>query len=307
MAAPAAPDHALVGSGLSVAIDGTTIVHDAEIRLERGSVTALVGHNGSGKSTLLRSLARVLPAATGSVLLDGHDIHQLPTREVARRLAYLPQASSASAGMTVRSLVELGRAPHLGRLGFLGRDDREAIDWAIAATDLEAYAERRVDTLSGGERQRAWLALALAQRASLLLLDEPTTYLDVRHQLDVMDLVRRLNRETGITVCWVLHDLNAAATFSDHMVWLRQGRVIASGASDELMTAELVREAFDIDAAIVADPRTGRPVCLPALPADAASSPSAVPVPPAPAPADEPHTARSTVNPLAPSMEGTPA
>lgn len=281
------PAPALVGTDLDVDIDGTTIVRDAQIRLAPGTITALVGHNGSGKSTLLRALARVLPVATGSVLLDGHDIHVLPTRDVARRLAYLPQSSSASAGMTVRSLVELGRAPHLGRMGFLGRADHEAIDWALAATDLEPYAERRVDTLSGGERQRAWLALALAQRAGVLLLDEPTTYLDVRHQLDVMDLVRRLNRDTGITVCWVLHDLNAAATFSDQMVWMREGRILASGPSDELMTAALVREAFDIDAAIVADPRTGRPVCLPALPVD----------PAAPAP----------VTTHAPTLEGTPA
>lgn len=263
---PVGPASTLEARGLSVALGGKVIVRDVDLQLQPGRVTALVGQNGSGKSTLLRALARVLPAHAGSVQLDGQDIHALPSREVARRLAYLPQASAASAGMTVRSLVELGRMPHLGRFGFLRGDDHAAVAWALEATELTRYSDRRVDTLSGGERQRAWLAVALAQRARLLLLDEPTTYLDVRHQLDVLALVRDLNRDAGLTVCWVLHDLNAAAAFSDDIVWLREGRVLASGASDELMTPELIRDTFDFEATIVPDPRTGRPVCLPALP-----------------------------------------
>lgn len=246
-----------------VALGGKTVVHDVALELARGQVTALVGPNGSGKSTLLRALARVLRPAAGAVLLDGRCIHRAPAGEVARRLAYLPQDAAVPAGMSVRALVELGRRPHLGRLGFLRGDDRDAVAWAMAATGMDPLAERRVDTLSGGERQRAWLALALAQRTSLLLLDEPTTYLDVRHQLEVLELVRRLNAEHGLTVCWVLHDLNAAAAFSDAMVWLRDGRIVAAGPAHDLMTAELVRRVFDVDAAVLADPRTGRPVCLP--------------------------------------------
>jgi ferric hydroxamate transport system ATP-binding protein len=253
----------LRAEGLDVALGGRTIIRDACLELAAGAVTALVGPNGSGKSTLLRALARVVAPSAGTVLLDGRDIASVPTAEVARRLAYLPQDAVAPAGMTVRALVELGRRPHLGRLGFMRADDRDAVDWAIAATDLEALAARRVDTLSGGERQRAWLALALAQRTSLLLLDEPTTYLDIRHQLDVLALVRRLNADHGLTVCWVLHDLNAAAAYSDAMVWLRDGRVIAAGRAEALVTPDLMRRTFDVDAAVVPDPRTGRPVCLP--------------------------------------------
>ena len=254
---------ALEARTLDVELGSRTIIDDVTLELGAGSVTALVGPNGSGKSTLLRTLARVLAPAEGAVLLDGRALHALPTAEVARRLAYLPQDAHAPAGVTVRALVELGRRPHLGRLGFLRAEDREAVAWALDATGLEPFADRRVDTLSGGERQRAWLALALAQRTELLLLDEPTTFLDVRHQLDVLTLVRRLNAEHGLTVCWVLHDLNAAAAFSDAMVWLRDGRVLAAGPSELLVTPDLVRRTFDVDAAVLTHPRTGHPVCLP--------------------------------------------
>jgi iron complex transport system ATP-binding protein len=253
----------LCAEGLSVALGGARVVHDVGIELEEGRITALVGPNGSGKSTVLRTLARVLAPATGAVLLDGRELHRRPSREVARRLALLPQDASAPDGVTVRQLVELGRQPHVGRLGFLRRADREAVDWALGAAGVDALADRHVDTLSGGERQRAWLALALAQRTSLLLLDEPTTYLDVRHQLDVLTLVRRLNAELGLTVCWVLHDLNAAAAYSDAMVCLRDGRVVARGTPAELLTPELVRRTFGVDASVVTEPRSGRPVCLP--------------------------------------------
>jgi iron complex transport system ATP-binding protein len=197
------------------------------------------------------------------VLLDGRELHSQPTREVARRLALLPQEASAPAGVTVRQLVELGRQPHIGRLGFPRRADRAAVVWALDAAGVAELADRLVDTLSGGERQRAWLALALAQRTSLLLLDEPTAHLDLRHQLEVLELVRQLNRDHGLTVCWVLHDLNAAAAFSDRMVWLRDGRIVARGAPGELFTPELVRRTFDVEATIVTEPCSGRPVCLP--------------------------------------------
>ena len=263
MAVTTPPEGVLRADDVSVVLGGRTVVRGATLALAEGRITALVGPNGSGKSTLLRTLARVLSPEGGQVLLDGRCLHGLPTAEVARRVAYLPQDAAAPAGMTVRALVELGRRPHLGRLGFLRAEDRDAIAWALDATELDPFADRRVDTLSGGERQRAWLALALAQRTSVLLLDEPTTYLDVRHQLDVLALVRRLNRMHGMTVCWVLHDLNAAAAFSDAMVWLRDGSVLAAGPADELLTPDLVRRTFDVDAAIVPDPRTGRPVCLP--------------------------------------------
>jgi len=248
---------------VSVSLGGSTIVEDVGLQLGLGEVTALVGPNGAGKSTLLRTLARVLRPSRGAVVLDGRELHTRPTREVARRLALLPQDASVPAGVTVRQLVELGRQPHIGRLGFPRRSDHEAVAWALGATGVAELADRLVDTLSGGERQRAWLALALAQRTSLLLLDEPTTYLDLRHQLEVLELVRRLGGEQGLTVCWVLHDLNAAAAFSDRMIWLREGRIVARGTPGESFTPDLVRRTFDVEATVVTDPRSGRPVCLP--------------------------------------------
>ena len=253
----------VVAHGLSVSLAGTTIIDGVDIALAPGRITALVGPNGSGKSTLLRTLSRILRPAEGSVVLDGEDIAQLPTRQVAQRLALLPQRTETMSGVTVGALVELGRQPHLGRFGGLRASDREAIAWALDVTDAAQHVDRLVDTLSGGERQRAWLAVALAQRTGVLLLDEPTTYLDVRHQLEVMALVRTLNTEHGLTVCWVLHDLNAAAAYSDLMVCLRAGRVLAQGPPAELLTAELVGDAFGIDATVIADPRSGLPVCLP--------------------------------------------
>jgi iron complex transport system ATP-binding protein len=254
---------AVIASGLSVRLGERTIIDDVDVELARGRITALVGPNGSGKSTLLRAFSRILQPTAGSIVLDGQDIATLPTRVVAQRLALLPQRTETMTGVTVAALVELGRQPHLGRFGGLRAADREAIGWALDVTGAAQHADRLIDTLSGGERQRAWLAVALAQRTGVLLLDEPTTYLDVRHQHEVMALVRALNAEHGLTVCWVLHDLNAAAAYSDRMVCLRDGRVLAHGPPAELLTAELARDAFGIDATVIADPRTGLPVCLP--------------------------------------------
>jgi ABC-type cobalamin/Fe3+-siderophores transport system ATPase subunit len=256
----------VVANDLRVTLAGRTIIDRVDMVLAPGRITALVGPNGSGKSTLLRALSRILRPAGGTVVLDGEDIATLPTRAVARRLALLPQRTETMSGVTVGALVELGRQPHIGRFGGLRASDREAIAWALDVTDAAQHADRLVDTLSGGERQRAWLAVALAQRTGVLLLDEPTTYLDVRHQLEVMALVRSLNATHGLTVCWVLHDLNAAAAYSDEMVCLLDGRVLAHGPPGRLLTAELVRDAFGIDATVIGDPRTGLPVCLPHCP-----------------------------------------
>jgi iron complex transport system ATP-binding protein len=262
--APDPPAAAAVSArGLNVRLGDTTILTSVDVELAPGRITALVGPNGSGKSTLLRVLSRILRPDEGAVVLDGEDIATRPTRDVAQRLALLPQRTETMTGVTVAALVELGRHPHLGRFGGLCAADREAIAWALEVTGAVRHADRLIDTLSGGERQRAWLAVALAQRTGVLLLDEPTTYLDVRHQLEVMALVRRLNTEHGLTVCWVLHDLNAAAAYSDAMVCLREGRVLAQGPPAEMLTAELARDAFGIDATVIADPRTGLPVCLP--------------------------------------------
>jgi ferric hydroxamate transport system ATP-binding protein len=256
---------ALSARELRLQYGDTVVVASLSLALEAGQITALVGPNGSGKSTILRSFARLLKPAGGAVYLDGRDIATLPTREVARRLAILPQGPEAPEGVTVWELVGHGRYPHRGLIRSPTAADLTAIRWALEVTGLEAFAQRPVDRLSGGERQRAWIALALAQETPVLLLDEPTTFLDIRHQVEVMALVRRLNREHGIAVGWVLHDLNQAAAYSDRVVMLRAGQVYADGPAAEIMTPFNIREVFGVDVIIVPHPVTGLPTCMPLI------------------------------------------
>ncbi|XHX79891.1 MAG: ABC transporter ATP-binding protein [Stenomitos frigidus ULC029] len=253
----------LTADHLTLLYGEVSIVDNFSIALPRGQITALVGPNGSGKSTILRALARLLQPTEGAVYLNGRNIAQMPTRTVAHQLTLLPQAPEIPAGITVRELIEYGRYPHRGLLGRLSTSDREAIEWALGMTGLESLAERSLDTLSGGERQRAWIALAIAQQTQVLLLDEPTTFLDIRHQLEVLALVRRLNQEREITVGWVLHDLNQAATYSDHLVMLKAGQVVTAGPPSQVMTPETIQAVFGIEVVIVNHPRYGLPVCLP--------------------------------------------
>lgn len=248
---------------LSLAYGPTPVVRGVTLRPPVGKVTALLGRNGSGKSTLLRGFARLMAPASGTALLDGQAIHQLPTREVARQLGLLPQGPEAPAGMTVRELVSLGRHPHRGRLGLSTPEDGPAVAEALSLTGLDALAERPVETLSGGQRQRAWIALTLAQRTQVVLLDEPTTFLDPAHQIEVMQLVARLNAERGLTVLMVLHDLNLAARYADHLVLLLAGEVLTEGAPAAVLTPDWLRAAYGVEADVVTDSRTGRPVCLP--------------------------------------------
>lgn len=231
--------------------------------MQPGSITALVGPNGSGKSTLLKVCSRLLGNRGGSVLLNGHDIATLSMRAVAQKLAILPQGPSAPPHLTVRDLVEQGRYPWVGSLRMLRRQDTEAIDTAIALVGLGALADRDVDTLSGGERQRAWLALALAQETAMLALDEPTTFLDIGHQFEVLELVRHLKSERGLTVMMVLHDLNQAATFADQLVVLNQGAIVARGEPWAILTPDLLRDIFGVRATVLRDPDSGRPLIVP--------------------------------------------
>jgi len=233
------------------------------LEVRDGEIVALVGPNGSGKSTLLRALARVLSPKAGAVYLEGKSMRDWPTREVARRLALLPQGPTLAADLTVEELVRLGRSPHQGLLGLPTRKDDEAVSRAIAETGIETMARRRVSELSGGERQRVWVAMALAQEPQVLLLDEPTTFLDLNHQLEVLDLIRYLNRERGLTVGMVLHDLNQAARYCGRVVVLREGEVYADGSPAEVLTPKTLREVFGVEGRVLEGPEGAGLIIVP--------------------------------------------
>jgi len=239
------------------------IVLDLSFEIPPGKITALVGANGSGKSTILKALARVLKPRAGAAYLDGKAIHRLSTKQVARQLAILPQNPDAPEGLTVRELVSYGRFPHQRGLGGLTREDHDAVQQALFLTGMTVFAERPVGNLSGGQRQRAWIAMALAQGTEVLLLDEPTTFLDMAHQLEVLQLLDRLNRDEGRTIVMVVHDLNHASRYAQHMVAIAQGEIAVAGTPAEVMTPETLRWVFAIEADIVADPRSGVPLCIP--------------------------------------------
>ena len=267
--------HDLRAVGLCLAYDGREVVTGLDLALPPGAVTAVVGANGCGKSTLLRGLARLLRPVGGTVLLDGRPLHELPSREVARTIGILPQSPSAPEGITVADLVGRGRHPHQGWFRQWSAADDGVVASALEATGTLDLASRRVDELSGGQRQRVWIAMALAQDPDILLLDEPTTFLDVTHQLEVLDLLADLNRERGTTVVMVLHDLNLAARYADHLVVMRDGAITALGRPGEVLTAELVADAFALRARVVPDPVTGSPMVVPIGRAGVVSEPTA--------------------------------
>lgn len=243
--------------------DGPPVVDALDLEVPDGEITCIVGPNACGKSTLLRALARLLRPRDGAVLLDGEAIHGMRTREVARRLGLLPQSPTAPEGLRVQDLVARGRYPHQRLFQQWSEQDEAAVTHALAVTHTDVLADRPVDELSGGQRQRVWIAMALAQETPILLLDEPTTYLDIAHQLEVLDLLAELNRSEGRTVVMVLHDLNEAARYSDHLVALCRGRVVASGRPRDVVTEVTVREVFGIDSRVVPDPVTGTPMVVP--------------------------------------------
>ncbi|MBB6632985.1 ABC transporter ATP-binding protein [Cohnella thailandensis] len=248
---------------LSLAYGTRRIVNELNLSVPDGKITALVGSNGSGKSTILKSMARILSPQSGAVYLDGKEIHRQPTKEVAKQLAILPQNPTSPDGLTVRELVSFGRYPHQKGFGSLKPEDLRMVEWALEATGMSAFADRPVDQLSGGQRQRAWIAMAVAQGTEVLLLDEPTTFLDMAHQIEVMMLLEKLNKEQKRTIIMVVHDLNHAARYAQHMVALKQGTVLYEGNPVEVMTPEMLRVVFGIDADVIPDPRTGTPMCLP--------------------------------------------
>ncbi|WP_344569803.1 ABC transporter ATP-binding protein [Streptomyces axinellae] len=254
----------LTGQGLTLAYDQRTIARDLDVRVPDQSFTVVVGPNACGKSTMLRALSRMLKPARGQVLLDGADIAGMQAKALARTLGLLPQTSIAPDGITVSDLVARGRYPHQGLLRQWSRDDERVVNESMAATGVEGLGDRFVDELSGGQRQRVWIAMALAQETPLLLLDEPTTYLDIAHQIEVLDLCARLHEEEGRTLVAVLHDLNHAARYATHLIAMRDGKIVAEGAPAEVVTAELVESVFGMPCRVIDDPETGTPLVVPA-------------------------------------------
>lgn len=253
----------LTTSKLDIAYDDRLIVQNLNIAIPQGKITALVGSNGSGKSTILKTMARLMNPSGGNVLLDGRSIHKQSTKEVAKQLAILPQNPTAPDGLTVSELVSYGRFPYQKGFGSMSKEDRSIVQWAIEATGMNEFIDRPVDHLSGGQRQRAWIALALAQETDILFLDEPTTFLDMAHQLEVLHLLQKLNEENNRTIVMVVHDLNHASRYAHHMIAIKKGTVVGEGCPTEVMTPDILREVFNIEADIIPDPRTGVPLCLP--------------------------------------------
>lgn len=247
---------------VDVGYEKTKIVRDVSLSFKEGEITTIIGPNGCGKSTLLKAMTRIIPYSSGSIYLDGAAIANYKTKELAKRLAILPQIAENPAGLTVGELVSYGRFPHQSGFSKLTNEDYEIIDWALEVTNTLDYKYREVDTLSGGQRQRVWIAMALAQKTDIIFLDEPTTYLDMAHQLEVLQLLKKLNEEQGRTVIMVLHDLNHAARFSHNLIALRNGELVKQGSVEEMMQPKILAKVFNIDATIVRDPKTDKPVCL---------------------------------------------
>jgi iron complex transport system ATP-binding protein len=255
----------LRAESVDVGYGGIPIVNDVSLNAARGEVTILIGPNGCGKSTLLKALSRILPTMAGDVTIDDVSIQGIPTKPLARQLSLLPQGPIAPEGLTVRELVAQGRFPYQSLLQQWSSADASAVDAAMAAANVMDFADRPVMTLSGGQRQRCWIAMILAQDTDILLLDEPTTFLDLKVQVDVMSLLRTIAHDKGRTVVVVLHELNVASMFADQLIMMRSGAVVAQGHPNTVMTRENLADVFDLDAHVIIDPISGRPICLPIL------------------------------------------
>lgn len=268
-------DHTMTISGLELGYAQRTVISELDLEILPGKVTSIVGANACGKSTMLRAMSRLLTPRSGQVLLDGHKIHTMPAKKLAQTLGLLPQSPSAPEGITVSELVSRGRHPHQSLFSRWNREDDVAVAEALEATATTELIDRPVDELSGGQRQRVWIAMALAQRTDILLLDEPTTFLDISHQVEVLDLLTELNRDRGTTVVIVLHDLNLAARYSDQLVMLAGGKLFDSGDPATVLTAESIKSVFGIDSRVITDPVSNSPLMVPIgrFHSDAATTP----------------------------------
>lgn len=252
----------LSANNLTIAYDKNIIINNLDIVIPERKITSIIGPNGCGKSTLLKAIGRILKPERGSVYLDGIDIYTLNTKEVAKKMSILPQSPKAPSGITVGELVSYGRFPHQHGLKKLTVEDKKIIQWAMDITKLSEYEVTLVDNLSGGQRQRVWIAMALAQQTDIILLDEPTTYLDLAYQLEILELLYSLNKEQGCTIAMVLHDLNLASRFSDYIIAIRSGKIIEYGTPDEVICEDVLKKTFNINADIIKDSTSKKPICI---------------------------------------------
>jgi iron complex transport system ATP-binding protein len=247
---------------LNISYGSVDIVKDLNLNIPKGKITTIIGANGCGKSTILKTIGRIITPKSGNIYINGKDLYKENPREIAKNMAILPQSPQAPSGLTVEELIAYGRFPHQKGFGKANDKDKDIVNWALEITGIEEFRNRNIDDLSGGQRQRAWIAMALAQETDILLLDEPTTYLDLAHQLEILKLLEDLNKKQGRTIVMVIHELNNAARFADHMIGIKKGKIVCEGSADEVMTKENLKEIFNIDAEIVKDPRTEKPVCI---------------------------------------------
>ena len=247
---------------LNISYGNLDIVKDLNLDIPKGKITTIIGSNGCGKSTILKTIARIIQAKSGDIFVNNINIKEQSPKDLAKVMAVLPQSPQAPSGLTVEELIAYGRFPHQKGFGKMRKEDEDIVTWALKSTGIEEFRERPMEALSGGQRQRAWIAMALAQQTEILILDEPTTYLDLAHQLEILKLLEELNRKQGTTIVMVIHELNNAARFADHMIGVKKGKVVCQGTAHEVMTKENLKELFNIDAEIVEDPRNNKPVCL---------------------------------------------
>lgn len=252
----------LIAKDITISYGDRDIIQNLTVEIPDGKVTSIIGPNGCGKSTLLKALSRILNVKHGEVVLDGKNIHTQATKEVAKKVAILPQSPEVADGLTAEELVSYGRFPYQKGFGRLTKQDHEEIEWALRVTGTYEFKEKAVNDLSGGQRQRVWIAMALAQKTDIIFLDEPTTYLDISHQLEILELVQTLNREQGCTIIMVLHDINQAVRFSDHLITMKNGVIVKQGKTEEVLTNDVLEEVFNIDAELSVDPRTNKPMLV---------------------------------------------
>lgn len=247
---------------LNISYGNLDIVKDLNLDIPKGKITTIIGSNGCGKSTILKTIARIIQAKSGDIFVNNINIKEQSPKDLAKVMAVLPQSPQAPSGLTVEELIAYGRFPHQKGFGKMRKEDEDIVTWALQSTGIEEFRERPIEALSGGQRQRAWIAMALAQQTEILILDEPTTYLDLAHQLEILKLLEELNKKQGTTIVMVIHELNNAARFADHMIGVKKGKIVCEGTAHEVMTKENLKELFNIDAEIVEDPRNNKPVCL---------------------------------------------